>query len=125
GSGLGWCHAQTEHRELGRHRDAGHRGGRRDARTARPRRSHDPRVLWIALLVVYVVSVLVTGAYAFRPQGLAALAIAVAVSWVLVLTVPGMGLLIILVVVTAALSTYVVPLAVSMVIVLLNTGVVL
>lgn len=84
-----------------------------------------PRPLWIALLVLYVVSVLVTGTYTTGRPGLAALMVAVAVSWVLVLTVPGMGLLLILVVVTAALSTYVVPLTVSMVIVLLNTGVVL
>lgn len=84
-----------------------------------------PRPLWVALLGAYVVSVLVTGAYASRRSGLVALLVAVLASWILVLTVPGMGLLVILVVVTAALSTYVVPLSASMVIVLLNTGVVL
>lgn len=84
-----------------------------------------PRPLWIALLVAYVASVLVTGAYSSHRSGLVALSAAVLASWALVLTVPGMGLLVILVVVTAALSTYVVPLSASTVIVLLNTGVVL
>ncbi|HEX7350678.1 sensor histidine kinase [Brachybacterium sp.] len=84
-----------------------------------------PRVLWIALLVLYIVSVLVSGASSSPPVPHSSLTIAVLTSWALVLTVPGMGLLVVLVVVTAAMSTYVVPLAGSMVIVLLNTGVVL
>lgn len=84
-----------------------------------------PRLLWTALLVLYVLAVLVTGAASAPRVNLTALTVAVVASWVLVLTVPGMGLLVILVVVTAALSTDVVPLGASMVIVLLNTGVVL
>src|SRR5699024_12400983 len=46
-------------------------------------------------------------------------------SWALVLTVPGMGLLHVIVVITAALSVFVVSLPTSVVLAVLNTGVVL
>lgn len=84
-----------------------------------------PRPLWIVLLALYALSMLVTAASSSPRVQRSSLTVSILASWALVLTVPGMGLLAILVVVTAALSTYVVPLAASMVIALLNTGVVL
>lgn len=84
-----------------------------------------PRALWAGLLVVYVIGVLATGGVGRPWLSRAALTLAVVASWLLVLTVPGMGLLQILVVVTAAVSTYVVPLPISISIAVLNTGVIL
>lgn len=85
-----------------------------------------PRSLWAGLLVVFVVAVLTSGVPTTRRWlNRAALVTGVVAAWILVLTVPGMGLLIILVVLTAAMSTYVVSLPISMLIALLNTVVVL
>ncbi|MGP9537740.1 sensor histidine kinase [Brachybacterium sp. AOP43-C2-M15] len=83
-----------------------------------------PRPLWALALAGYVLAVLATGAPTGDRARRAALALAVVLSWVLVLTVPGMGLLLIIVVVTAAISTYVVTLPVSLALAVLNTGVV-
>src|SRR5690625_1244832 len=84
-----------------------------------------PRLLWAVLLVVFVLAVLTTGVSerAWIPR--TALLIAVLASWALVLTVPGMGLLHVIVVVTAAVSVYVVSLQTSVLLAVLNTGVVL
>lgn len=84
-----------------------------------------PRVLWTLLLAVFFTGVL-AASIARRPRlRRAALAAGIVSSWILVLTVPGMGLLNILVVVTAAISVYTVRLPATMVIVLLNTGIIL
>lgn len=83
-----------------------------------------PLPLWILLLVVFVLSLVTIGMQERRWFGRVSLAVAVLSSWVLVLSVPGMGLLNILVVLTAAISVYTVTLSVSMVVILLNTGVI-
>lgn len=84
-----------------------------------------PLALWVLLLTVHLASVLTVGVLQRSGLGRAALGAAVMSSWILVLTVPGMGLLNILVVVTAAISVYSVRLPFTMVIVLLNTGIIL
>ena len=82
-----------------------------------------PRLLWAALLLVYIAAVSTTGTD--RPWlSRTALAIAVIVSWILVLTVPGMGLLQIIVVITAIVSSNAVPLPASLAISLLNSAVI-
>jgi len=84
-----------------------------------------PRWLWILLLTIFVVAVLVAGSGRSTRRDRSALTVAVVASWILVLTVPGMGLLHIILVVTAAISTYAVPLPSSIVLSVLNAGVVL
>lgn len=84
-----------------------------------------PRPLWALLLAVFLAGLFAVGLVGRARLGRAALAAAVVSSWILVLTVPGMGLLNILVVVTAAVSVYTVRLPITMVIVLLNTGIIL
>ncbi|WP_422116910.1 sensor histidine kinase [Brachybacterium sp. UNK5269] len=84
-----------------------------------------PRPLWAVLLAAFMVAVLSAGAVERAGARRAALVVAVLASWVLVLSVPGMGLVHIIVVVTAAVSTYVVPLTGSIVLAALNTGAVL
>ncbi len=84
-----------------------------------------PRALWALLLVVFVLAVLAAGTTGHRGIPPAALALAVLVSWVLVLSVPGMGLLHVLVVLTAAVSTYVIALPMSIVLAVLNSAVVM
>lgn len=83
-----------------------------------------PLALWALLLTVHLASVLAVGVLQRSGRGRAALGVAVMSSWILVLTVPGMGLLNILVVVTAAISVYSVRLPSTIVIVLLNTGII-
>ncbi len=80
-----------------------------------------PRPLWALLLAAFVLAVLAAGAAERDGSRRAALVVAVLASWVLVLSVPGMGLVHIIVVVTAAVSTYVVPLPGSIVLAGLNT----
>src|SRR5690625_3078704 len=84
-----------------------------------------PRLVWAVLLMVFVLAVLATEVTGRAGVSRAALLVAVLASWALVLTVPGMGLLHVIVVITAALSVFVVSLPTSVVLAVLNTGVVL
>src|SRR5690625_306115 len=84
-----------------------------------------PRLEWAVLLMVFVLAVLATEVTGRVGVARAALLVAVLASWALVLTVPGMGLLHVIVVITAALSVFVVSLPTSVVLAVLNTGVVL
>src|SRR5690625_1325031 len=84
-----------------------------------------PRLVWAVLLMVFVLAVLATEVTGRVGVSRAALLVAVLASWALVLTVPGMGLLHVIVVITAALSVFVVSLPTSVVLAVLNTGVVL
>src|SRR5690625_5111443 len=84
-----------------------------------------PRLVWAVLLMVFVLAVLATEVTGRAGVSRAALLVAVLASWALVLTVPGLGLLHVIVVITAALSVFVVSLPTSVVLAVLNTGVVL
>jgi signal transduction histidine kinase len=85
-----------------------------------------PRPLWALVLVVALAAIVAVAALGARRRvARAALATGVVAVWVLVLSVPAMGLLHVLVTITAAVSVYAVPLAVSLIIAVLNTVVVL
>ncbi len=84
-----------------------------------------PRGGWIALFVLFLAALLTSVAtHTSRPLRFGALAVAVVASWAVVLSPPNMGLLPVLLVLTAAVSVYVVPLPVSLVIVAVNTVVI-
>lgn len=83
-----------------------------------------PRAWWTTAFVLTIGGVLVASTAEQRVRlGHTALAVAVLGSWAVVLGAPGMGFLSILLVLIAALSVYVSRLAVTLVIVALNTAV--
>ncbi|WP_233558892.1 sensor histidine kinase [Micromonospora radicis] len=84
-----------------------------------------PRAWWIVLFVLFM-SALLTSVAGITRRWLpyAALGTTVVASTALVLTAPRMGMLPILLVLTAAVSVYVVPLAVGLVVVGVNTAVI-
>lgn len=83
-----------------------------------------PRVWWIVLFCVFLVSLMFAGASDEpRRLDLVFFAVALLTSWAVVLTTPGMGLLHILLVITAAVSVYIVPLWASALVIGLNTAV--
>ncbi|MGY2002635.1 sensor histidine kinase [Blastococcus sp. SYSU DS1024] len=84
-----------------------------------------PRGLWIAVFAVLIGALLVAAAGAGSSRRAhAAFALAVSSSWAVLLTAPGLGLLPVLLVVVAAVSVYVVPLRVGLLVVALNTAVI-
>ncbi|MGC5054205.1 sensor histidine kinase [Micromonospora sp. DT48] len=81
-----------------------------------------PQGLWIAIFVGYLVATFVAVAtWMARPTRYAALAAAVVTAWVLLLSASGQGLLPVLLVLTAAVSVYVVPVRVGLLVVAGNT----
>ncbi|WP_199233181.1 histidine kinase [Rhodococcus sp. SMB37] len=85
-------------------------------------RTEIPRAVWIVLFGVLLVA-LFAAAVTTRPStiGKASWAVAVVAAWAVVLTAPEMGLLPILLVVVAAVSVYVVPVRIGLIVVALNT----
>jgi len=83
-----------------------------------------PRGAWIAIFAVFLASLLAAPVPTLPPVlRYTAYGIATMGAWGLIITAP-MGLLLILLVVTATVSVYVVPIAVSFVVITLNTAVV-
>ncbi|MFF0718045.1 histidine kinase [Verrucosispora sp. NA02020] len=84
-----------------------------------------PRVLWIALFLLHLVALLTSLAIERAgPLRTGAFAVAVLASWAVVLALPNTGLLPVLLVLTAAVSVYLLPLKVGLVLVALNTVVI-